>query len=173
MGSKFFMTPILVDILAPPRIAKKGLSGSSRACFRYFNSFCNRKPAPEGKCLGTPDVEACALWTVPKASWMNTSASEASCLAKVSLFVSSPAWKRRFSRSRTPPPFNSPTIFSTSGPMQSGAIRTSRLKSSPNLWATGFKLNFGSTFPLGRPIWDIKITRHSLPRAYLIVGRAA
>ena len=81
--------------------------------FRVFHGFGEEEDflAPEearprwAEGPRTPAVEACARCTAPKASWTNTSARDASCLAKAGSLASSSAWKRRFSRSRIPPGF--------------------------------------------------------------------
>eukprot|EP00128_Syssomonas_multiformis_P008140 Colp12_sorted_trinity150504_noHs@34883 len=68
LSRRFSIRRILSDTLAPPRMARKGRSGFSRARRKESNSFFIKKPAAR---LGssTPTMELWALWAVPKASF--------------------------------------------------------------------------------------------------------
>ena len=81
LSNKLFITAILSETLAPPKIATKGLTGFSTASPKNFNSFWIKYPhAAVSKNWVTPTVEQWALWAVPNASFTNTSASEANSL---------------------------------------------------------------------------------------------
>ena len=67
--SIFSMTPILSDTLAPPSSTTKGRAGSASSRPRISSSRAMSRPATPGSTSGTPTVEACARWAVPKASF--------------------------------------------------------------------------------------------------------
>ena len=152
LANKLSTTPILSEILAPPRMATKGRSGSATALPRKAISFSIKEPATAGRYLATPAVDACARWAVPKASLTYTSPSPASVLAKSGSLPSSSGWKRRFSKSTTSPGFIAATAASTSSPAQSSSFRTGTASNSLSRTATTFSRSPSTTFPLGRPI---------------------
>ena len=84
--SRLSMTPILSEILAPPRMATKGRSGFSMALPRKAISFSISRPATAGIRRATPSVEACARWAEPKASFTKTSPRFASFAANSGSF---------------------------------------------------------------------------------------
>ena len=53
-------TPSLSLIFAPPRTATKGRFGFERISDRISSSFCNKRPAADGKVFGGPTIDACA-----------------------------------------------------------------------------------------------------------------
>ena len=64
LTSKFSITPILSETLAPPSIATRGLSGASTAPPINFISFSIKNPAavfPSPMFAAIPTFEACAL----------------------------------------------------------------------------------------------------------------
>ena len=67
LPSRLSMSWILSETFAPPRIARNGVAGFSRALAKYSSSFLTRKP--EAFCgRSMPTMELCARWAVPKAS---------------------------------------------------------------------------------------------------------
>ena len=91
--NRFRATPILSETFAPPRMARKGRSGSFRASSRYAISFFIRNPAATSPTNSTiPKVEACALWAAPKASFTYTSAKAARDFANSGSFSVSSLW---------------------------------------------------------------------------------
>ena len=63
---------ILEDTFAPPKIPKTGFSPLCKTLLIDSTSFSIRRPANlfSGKCFAIRHVEACALWAVPKASFI-------------------------------------------------------------------------------------------------------
>ena len=97
LSSSRSITLILSETFAPPRITTNGLSGDLSSSPRNCNSRSISNPATHwpSRALSTsatPAVEACARCAAPKASFTNTSASQASCWAKVGSLASSSEW---------------------------------------------------------------------------------
>ena len=66
---RFWITSILSETLAPPRMATHGRAGLVVTIPRYFSSFSMSSPAAAcGAKWTMPSVEAWARWAVPKAS---------------------------------------------------------------------------------------------------------
>ena len=159
--SRLRMTPILSEILAPPRMATKGRSGDVSRRPRNCNSFSMRKPATAGRYWATPTTDAWARCALPNASLTKSPsgpASAANCRANSGSFLRSPGWKRVFSSSITSPGFNSRAIASARGPTVSGQNLTGWPSRVARCSATGWREYFGSGLPLGRPRWDMRMT---------------
>ena len=92
LSKRFSITEILLETLAPPRIATKGLAGFYTALPRKSISFCIKYPttAVSTNCV-TPTFEQCALCAVPNASFTKTSQRDARSLLKASPFFCSVA----------------------------------------------------------------------------------
>src|SRR5690606_32631123 len=141
--SKFLITSILSDTLAPPKIATNGLAGFSRAPPIKLISFSNNKPATDVFMLfAIPTLDACARCAVPNASLTNTSPNEAQYLPSSSLFedsfLPSKSSNLVFSNINTSPDSNLDTASSNALPRVSGINVTGLLISSDSLFATGF-----------------------------------
>ena len=151
---RFSITGILSPTFAPPIMATKGLSGSSRTSPRNFISFSIRNPETAGMYFASPAVEQCALCAVPKASFTKISPSEASSPVNGSSFFVSSALYLTFSRSITCPPCNAAAVSLTpsSTTTGDGAKITSCPSSSDSLSATGLSVNSGFGSPLGLPM---------------------
>ncbi|KAH3676868.1 hypothetical protein OGATHE_001358 [Ogataea polymorpha] len=67
LSSKLSINWILSDTLAPPKIARNGLTGFSKALEKYSSSLAIRKPAALSL-SSKPTMDEWALWAVPKAS---------------------------------------------------------------------------------------------------------
>ena len=147
--SKASTTPNLSEIFEPPRTATKGCLGLFRKVERTSTSFCSRRPIAEGKVLEGPTIDACARCAAPNASSTYISMPLMRLATKAASFPSSPALKRRFSKSSTP-----------------GASSAKRA-------ATGSIEYLSSTLPLGRPKWLAQTTVAPLSVSQLIVGNAA
>ena len=91
---------------------------------------------------------------------------------EVRSLASSPAWKRRFSSSSTPPGFRTPTAASATSPMQSSANATGTPSSFDSGSTTGLRLIDGTRLPFGRSKWLIRIVFAPPLRSRSIVGRA-
>mmetsp|Transcript_54701 Transcript_54701/g.168471 ORF Transcript_54701/g.168471 Transcript_54701/m.168471 type:complete len:393 (-) Transcript_54701:284-1462(-) len=154
------MRLILSLTLEPPMMATTGLTGFCSVARMDDTSFAMRYPAtPAPMTRGTPVMLAASRCAVPKASQTKMSAYPASTSAilvraRRSLELSA-AWKRRFSSSSTSPFF----ILATSSCAlrQSFAHPTGRPSSSSRRWRAGVSDMDGTTFPFGRPRWDIRI----------------
>ena len=175
LSSRFSITIILSDTLAPPIIAVKGFSGRCSTLSILFNSLTIRYPNifSSGKNFAIIVVDACALWAVPKASFTYTSARSASFLANDSSPLFSSLWNLRFSSRRTSPGLSSFTILDVSSPIQSFANLTSVSSNSERRGIIFLRENFFSYSPFGRPRWDIKIVAPPEERIFFIVGNAA
>src|SRR5690554_3400583 len=141
--SKFLMTSILSDTLAPPKIATNGLCGFSSAPPIKLISFSSNKPATDVfMLLAIPTFDACALCAVPNASFTNTSPKDAQYLPNASSFLDSflpsKSSKRVFSNINTSPASNCFTASSKALPLVSAINTTFLLIKDDNLSATGF-----------------------------------
>ena len=101
---KFSIMPILVSILAPPKIIVSGLLYSPfRIGERAVISFSISRPAYAGRCAASAAVDAWLRCAVPKASFTKISPRLASSLVKFSSASFSSLWKRVFSSTRISP----------------------------------------------------------------------
>lgn len=183
------MSWILSETFAPPRMARKGLSGFSRTLAKYSSSLVMRSPAAFcGR--STPTMDEWARCAVPNASLTKTSPSlvrlARNCLTfsgsalvlLPSLSLDEPSssmWKRRFSRRKMSPSLASATRCSVSAPTHSGrnAIDLPGRRRSSSA-ATGLSEYFATAEPLGRPRCDMStIDLAPWSMAYWIVGSAA
>ena len=138
--------------LYPPRMAKKGRSGDSKALAKYSNSFFIKKPATFfGRLI--PTIDEWARWAVPNASLTYTSPSavkdwrkdatlawSAFTLFPFSSLIdpSSSIWNLKFSSKITWPFSAFWHASSTSLPTQSFKNTISRFNNFFNSSATGF-----------------------------------
>src|SRR2546427_2262045 len=171
-GTSERSTSIFVLTLAPPMIATNGCSGSSMMPPSATSSFSRSRPANAGSRCATPSVDACARCAVPNASFTYRSKPAASCFANAGSFRSSSGWKRTFSSITTSPGFIARTVFSTSGPTESGWSGTGRRRISARRFATGASVSFASG-PFGRPRCETSPTAAPAPRSARRVGSAA
>ena len=68
LSTKFSITPILSETLAPPNIETKGRLGLSKTPDIVSTSFLIKNPHYEGSNFVTLTNEACSLWQTPNAS---------------------------------------------------------------------------------------------------------
>jgi len=155
----FSSAPSLLDTLAPPTMARRGLSGSAMALLKKSSSLSRRKPATDtGAYSVIAATEAWALWDTAKALFTYTSHNRASSSANTLPFSCSSLWNLKFSRSRISPSFMTDACFTAPSPTQSSARVTSLLRWVRKYSATGFRENSSTTLPLGLPICDASIT---------------
>jgi len=157
----------LVDTLEPPTMATIGRAGLARALSRASSSSVSRMPAQAtGAYLATPWVEASARCAVPKASMTNTSQSAAYFCAVSSTFFFSPLLTRQFSSTTS-----SPSATSKPPSTQSLIRRTGLPRRAAMLSATGFRETSSDHSPsVGRPRWEVTITRAPASRQCLMVA---
>src|SRR5690554_3484806 len=139
--SKFLITSILSDTLAPPKIATNGRLGFSSAPPIKLISFSSNKPATETSILfEIPTFDACALCAVPNASLTNTSPKEAQYLPNSGLFLDSLLPSRSsnlvFSNINISPSLRFEIATSNSLPLVTGTNLTSLPNNSSNLSLT-------------------------------------
>ena len=110
---------------------------------------------------------------MPKASFTKKSPSAANVSATDGSLVSSPGKNRVFSTNATSPRSRRRVILAAPGEAASSMNVTGVPSSDSSASATGLSDNSGTTFPVGRPRWDNRTTRHPRCRSQSIVGREA
>ena len=182
LSRRLFITLILSETLAPPRIATNGRTGFSTASPRNLISFSIRYPTTFSlQNLVTPTFEQCALCAVPNASFTKilSSQSAASSFAystaesSLPYFVSS-ALYLVFSNKRTSPSLSSAASFLVSSPVTLGSETnfTFTPSLSESAGATGARLISGNGSPFGFPRCEQRITLAPPSRSFFIVGIA-